>query len=296
MLVLLYRNRLAADQLPDERPKFDYVGALISISGWSSIVLGFLMIQTYGLWFAKQPLVIGDLEIAPFGLSVVPFIVGFGVLMAMLLLHWEQRLEEKQGDGLFKPSLLKIDGLTSGFSVRFMQMAIFAGFLFTYPLLLQLSFNYTAIETGLALMPFSIALLIAAMLAARLSAKFSAKRMIRTGFVVAIAGLLSLLISVQPDISATELASGALFGAGLGLILPQTLNLVLSLVSAPDTPETAGLNGTFEQLGNAVGVALVGTIMLVSLSVGLGNGIEASTAFTPSSRTNSSRRSRKAYS
>ncbi len=90
----------------------------------------------------------------------------------MLLLRWERHLEEKEGDGLFKPSLLKIEGLTSGFSVRFMQMAIFAGFLFTYPLLLQLSFEYTAIETGLALMPFSIALLIAAMVGARLTAKY----------------------------------------------------------------------------------------------------------------------------
>ncbi len=75
--ILVYRNRMPADQLAAKRPKFDYVGALLSITGWSSIVLGFLMIQSYGLWHAKQPLVIGDLELAPFGLSVVPFIDRF---------------------------------------------------------------------------------------------------------------------------------------------------------------------------------------------------------------------------
>lgn len=277
IVVLVYRNRLPADQLPAIKPKFDYLGGVLSVVGWSSIVLGILLGQTYGFWFAKQPLVVGNLELAPAGLSVVPFIVGFGLLMIMLLFRWERRLEAKKGDGLFKPSLFSISGLTSGFGVRLLQMGVMAGFLFTFPLLLQLSFNYTAIETGLALMPFSLALLVAALVAARLSAKITAKRIIQAGFLITILGLLMLEVTIQPGISATDLATGILFGVGLGLILPQTLNLVLSLVSANDTPETAGLNGTFEQLGNAIGVALVGAMMLVALNFGLETGIEAST-------------------
>ena len=83
-----------------------------------------------------------------------------------------------------------------------MQMAIFAAFLFTYPLLLQLSFDYTAIETGLALMPFSIAVLIASMLGARLAAKYTAKRLIQaepdvyTGRGLATAGLVIGIIDL----------------------------------------------------------------------------------------------------
>jgi MFS family permease len=280
IIVLVLRSNLPADHLPAKRPKFDYLGGVFSVVGWSAIVLGILMGQTYGFWFAKQPLVIGELELTPFGLSVVPFIVGFGLLMVMLLFSWERRLEAKQGEGLFKPSLLKISGLTSGFSVRFIQMGIMAGFLFTYPLLLQLSFEQTAIETGLALMPFSIALLITAMIGARLSSRFSAKRMIQVGFLLAIAGLLALEFTIQPGITVADLTSGILFGAGLGLVLPQTLNLVLSLVLAKDTPETAGLNGTFEQLGNAVGVALVGAMMLLALNAGLEQAINASTTIS----------------
>jgi fucose permease len=126
-------------------------------------------------------------------------------------------------------------------------------------------------------MPFSIALLIAVMVTARLTAKFTAKRLIQVGFLIAIVGIVALEITVQPGFTAASVASGGLFGIGLGMILPQTLNLVLSLASDKDTAETAGLNGTFEQLGNAAGVALVGTVMLVVLNFGLGQGIEAST-------------------
>ena len=42
-------------------------------------------------------------------------------------------------------------------------------------------------------------------------------------------------------------------------IASQILNLILSSVKPEDTAETAGLSSTFEQLGNAIGVALVGT-------------------------------------
>ena len=105
----------------------------------------------------------------------------------------------------------------------------------------------------------------------------SAKRIIQIGFLISIAGLLAFEFTIQPDISAAQLSSGALFGIGLGLILPTTLNLNLSMVPAKDTPETAGLNGTFEQLGNSIGVALVGAIMLLALSAGLAQRIEVNT-------------------
>ncbi len=277
IIVLVFSGYIKKDVLPDKRPRFDYLGAVLNILGWSLIVLGILLIQDYGVWIAKQPFVIGNLEIAPFGLSIVPFMVGIGTLSIILLFKWERRLEEQEGEGLFKPSLLRIPGLSAGIAVRFSQMAITAAFLFIFPLLLQLSFEATAMETGIALIPFSIALLITAIAGARLSARFRAKRIIQVGFITATAGLLTMQLTIQPQASPDDLASGALFGAGLGLIASQILNLILSSVKAKDTAETAGLNGTFEQLGNAMGVALVGTIMLVSLTAGMERGINAST-------------------
>ena len=277
ILVLVFSGYIKKDVLPERRPSFDYLGAVLNVFGWALIVLGILLGGTYGFFFAKEPFVIGGLEIAPFGLSITPIMIGAGVLVIMLLFRWERRMEEKDGDGLFRPSLFKVPSLPSGFAVRFTQMAITAAFLFIYPLLLQLSFDYTAMQTGIALIPFSIALLITAIVGARLSARFRAKRIIQVGFVTSIAGLLVMQMTVQPESSATDLASGALFGAGLGLIASQILNLILSSVTPEDTAETAGLNGTFEQLGNSIGVALIGTIMLVALSTNLQTSIDAST-------------------
>ncbi len=278
VIVLALHGRIKRDTLPEQRPGFDFIGAAISIIGWAAIVLGILLISDYGLFEAKQPLVIGSWEIAPLGFSAVPLIIGFGLLLILGLFRWERRLEDKGGDGLFKPSLFSIPGLSSGFAVRFVSLFVTADFMFTFPLLLQLTFEYSAIETGLTLMPFSIALLITAIVGARLSSRFKAKRIIQVGFLAVIAGLLFMESTIEPGLQPSDLASGSMFGAGLGLIVSQILNLIFSSVDAEDTPETTGLNGTFEQLGNAMGVALVGVIMLVTLTSGVQQGISVSAA------------------
>ena len=277
IVVLVLSRYLQADRAPERRPKFDYVGALFSVLGWSSIVLGILFIQQYGFFLAKEPFILGPWEIAPLGLSISPILLGFGFVMIMLLFRWERHLEDQNGDGLFRPSIFKTVGLKSGITVRFLQMGMTAGFLYIVPLMLQLTFEYTAMETGLALMPFSISLLIMAIVGSRLSARFYANRIIIIGFVLAIAGLSSIAASITPTATPQELVLGAVFGIGLGLIASQLLNLVLSAVQPEQTAEAAGLNSTFEQLGNAIGVALIGTVMLGALSFGLQEKITAST-------------------
>jgi MFS family permease len=273
IIVLLLTRTLMPDQLSKDRPKFDYVGALLSIVGWTSIVLGILLAQKYGFFLVKEPFYLGSVEISPFGLSISPVVVGLGFLVILLLFRWERRLEQNDGDGLFKPSIFESKGLKAGIAVRFVQMAVTAGFLYIFPLLLQLTFNYTAMQTGLTLMPFSLSLLIMAIVGARLSSRFYANRIIIVGFIIAIAGLASIGASIQPEIGPQDLALGGLFGLGLGLIASQLLNLVFSSVSPENTAEAAGLNSTFEQLGNAISVALVGSIMLVALTAGIQDGV-----------------------
>jgi MFS family permease len=224
IIVLVLTRYITRDQLPDERPRFDFVGALLSVFGWSTIVFGVLLAQTYGFFLAKQPFVIGSIEIAPLGLSITPVLIGIGFLLILLLLAWERRKEESGGDGLFKPSI---------------QVGMSAAFLYIVPLMLQLSFEFTAMQTGLALMPFSISMLIFAIIGARLSSRFFANRIIQVGFILAAVGLGAVGASIQPGATPSDLVLGAVFGMGVGLIASQILNLILSSVKPEDTAETA---------------------------------------------------------
>lgn len=266
IIVLVLSRTLAQDKVATPRPKFDFVGALLSVIGWSGIVLGILLTQTYGFFLAKQPFMLGDLAIAPFGLSISPILIGLGLLFIMLLFQWETRLERHGKAGLFRPTIFNAAGIKPALVVRFLNLAIMAAFLYVFPLLLQLSFDYTAIETGIALMPYSLGLLVMALLGSRLAARFTARQIIRVGFAVSAVGLIMVALTIQPEASASDLALGGVLGMGLGLIASQILNLILSSVTPEQTAETSGITSTFEQLGNAIGVALVGTIMLTTLT------------------------------
>jgi predicted MFS family arabinose efflux permease len=284
IIVLILSRAISRDVLPEHRPKFDFLGAILSVLGWSTIVFGILLSQKYGLFLAKEPFVIGNVKIAPLGLSITPVLVGLGFLLILLLFAWERKNEEAGKDGLFKPSIFQTPGISSGFATRFLQVGISAAFLYIFPLMLQLSFEFTAMQTGLALMPFSISMLVFAIIGARLSARFFAHLIVRVGWILAAAGLAALGASIQPDATFTDLVLGGLFGMGVGLIASQILNLILSSVEPKDTAETAGLSATFEQLGNSIGVALVGTVMLSALVSGMSQGINDSTVLPPESK------------
>jgi len=181
----------------------------------------------------------------------------------------ERHLELNGGVGLFKPSLFGTSGLLAGFAVRIFHMGMMAAFFFIAPLLLQLTFEFTAMATGIALLPLSISILIFAIVGARLSSRFRAKRIIQVGYGLVILGLFQLLATIRVESTPSQLATGIVFGIGTGLIASQILNLILSSVDEADTAATAGINATFEQLGNAIGVALVGAIKLSTLLGGL---------------------------
>jgi len=285
VIVLFMVRYIAADVLPDRGPRFDFLGAILSILGWSSIVLGILLAQTYGFFLAKKPFDLFGREVAPFGLSITPILIGLGILLILLLFRWEDRQESRGLDGLFRPSIFNVPGIISGFASRFTQVGIQAGYLYILPLMLQLSFSLTAMQTGIALLPFSIGVLMASLGGARLSSRFFANRMIQVGFVVCSAGLGAIGASIQPTSTVSDLALGGLFGLGCGLIASQIINLIISSVQPEQTAETAGLSGTFEQLGNAIGVALIGTIMMATLTTMMTREIDASTVYTPEQKT-----------
>jgi hypothetical protein len=79
--------------------------------------------------------------------------------------------------------------------------------------------------------------------------------------------VLGLLANIEPELDSAPFAiSMALLGAGLGLIASQLGNVIQSSVDASGRSEAGGLQYTAQQLGSAIGVALIGAIVLTGLS------------------------------
>ncbi len=285
-IVLLMSSVIPKDVLRKVRPKLDKIGVMWQAAAMMLIVLGLLLISNYGLFFAKQPLVIFGYEFSFFGLSIVPILLGLGAACLAMFVRTESHAESKHKDVLVDLALLKIKQFVRGLNIRFLQVALVAGTTFAMPLYLQVTYGLTAFETGLVLLSFTAGLLITALGAAKYGQKYSAKQKIRTGFLVSIAGLIILVAYVATGDSPMGMVPGIfIYGLGLGLVTSQIVNTMMSSIHANKTAEASGIASTLETLGSSVGTAVVGTILVVSLTGFAGRLVAQSTVFPPESKT-----------
>jgi MFS family permease len=258
--ILLFVGVLRDAPAGTTRPRFDLVGALLSASGLGIVVLGVLQASTWGWVVPKAS------PIEPFGFALTPFVVGAGALVLWLFGRWQRHRERSGTDPLVRLDLFRIAPLRAGLQTFLAQNLILMGVFFTVPLYLQLVLGLNALETGIRMLPVSLAMFLAAVAGSWFGTRFSTRTLVRAGLAAVIAAILWLLSSVQPTLD--ELRFGiamAFLGLGLGLIVSQLGNVVQSSVDASGRSEAGGLQYTAQQLGAALGVAMVGAIVLSGL-------------------------------
>lgn len=281
VIMIAMSGLIAKDKLSKKVPTLDISGAVLAAVGLSAIIISILIAPTYGLISAKAPLEIFGLSLAPFGLSVVPFIIGIGFIVLIVFFMWEEKLKSNGKTPLLDPDLLKNSRFDTTLFTQFFQLVITAGFLFIFPLYLQMTFDWSAMQTGVAMIPYSITVLIFALGGAKLTEKFESKKLILAGFFLSAIGFFAMAINIRPGFGAEEIIPGSIIlGAGIGLISSQIVNLVLSTVKPNETSEAAGVNSTVGQLGNSIGVALIGGLLMVVLLGGINSGVVASDEYT----------------
>jgi MFS family permease len=277
VVAVLIFSRVLVGQRSPERPKLDLVGVLLSALGFGSIVFGIINTVTYGWWEAKTPLVIGGLEIAPFGLSIAAVLVISGGIFLLVFLLWERRQERKGNEPLIPMSLIKNRPYMAGGMVALVLQLGIGAILFSIPFFLQSALFKTAIETGVAVMPVTFAMLVMMILTPRFAARVPVKYLAMGGIVACAVGAIVLARSFSIHMAVTALIPGfVLFGLGLGLALGQLQNLSLSTAKPGETEVGAGLFNTFRNLGTSLGTAIVGTLMITFFLSGLILGIDGS--------------------
>lgn len=278
IILLLSRYILDAPLETEEKPRLDIVGSIISALGMGLIVFGILLAGTYGWWEARHPFSIGGIEISPFGFSPTPVFIAAGIILVGFAL-WELHVINLGRMPLVRLDVLRDRRVTSGIFVQMVQTVLIGGFLFSMALFLQIALGLNAMQTGFLYLPLSMPLLIASLTASRLSSRIAPKRIIQVGLLVLIAGLLLAIATINVEVKGFALLTGfALIGIGAGVIASQIMNLVLSQVVSERTSETAALMSTSQNLGMAIGTALMGSIVIVGLVGGATNLINDSTA------------------
>jgi EmrB/QacA subfamily drug resistance transporter len=260
-LIVAFVKLLSDAARPGRAPQLDWVGSILSASGLGLVVLGVLSASTWG-WVAPK-----NSPLEPFGFSLTPFVVGAGCGVLWGFRAWQRHREDSGLDPLVHFALLRIASLRSGLSSFLSQNLVLMGIFFVVPLYLQLVLGLDAFETGVRMLPVSITMFIVALAGSRLALRFAPRPLVRVGFVVLLAGDLLLLATVDPTLDNVGFAVAmGVLGIGLGLLASQLGNVVQSSVGPEDRSEAGGLQYTAQQLGSALGVALIGAIVLTGLA------------------------------
>ncbi len=152
------------------------------------------------------------------------------------------------------------------------------GLTFVLPVFLQAVKNLNAFQTGIALLPLPLAILIASPFSGFVSKFIAPKRLIQLGLVLEIVGFVVLYFMLSATGSVWSLAPGlAIFGIGMGIFISLANNMALSAVSVQEAGEASGINTTSRNIGATFGTAILGAILLSFLSSNLVNNIQNST-------------------
>lgn len=243
------------------RPRLDGVGAVLSATGLALGVFGVLQSSTWGWVQPRNP------PFTVLGFAPTLFVVGAGVAVLGLFARWERRREAHGVDPLVHLPLLGRPVLRSGLLTLVSQNLILLGLFFVIPLYLQVVQGFDAFQTGLRLLPVSITMLAASVIASRVGRAVAPRRVVRLALVTLTAAIVWLLATIDPVIDDAQFAGAmALLGVGTGLLASQLGNVVQSSVGEEERSEVGGLQFTAQNLGSALGTALIGSILIGALA------------------------------
>lgn len=259
--------------------KPDILSIILSALGLGGVVYGIIESSTYGWVKAKQDYELFGGTFHLFGISISTYAIIFGLIFITLFLLRQAELEDGGKTPLVSTMLLKNRSYMSGTTVLAVAVLGQFGLIFAFPVFLQGLLGKDAFHSGLATLPLSLAILVASPLSGVLAGKFNVaqKLLIQVGLVIATVGAVLLHFEATPTATEINFFLGLIcFGLGFGLLISQLANLTLSAVSVQMAGEASGVNNTFRQIGTSLGQALIGALLISTLTTQLNHDIAAS--------------------
>lgn len=189
-----------------------------------------------------------------------PLVVTLFVVAAVSAVgFWYVELHARQP--LLNPRLFRSAPFTGAATVATTAYVVFAGFLFINTLYLQDTLGYSPLVAGLLVAPSTVGNVVLSPLSGRMTAALGPRRPVLLASASLVGGALLLALETTRHADIGLLIVGyVLLGSGVGLVnTPITDAAVAGL-----PPERSGVAGaitsTFRQVGNSLGVALLGTL------------------------------------
>ncbi|MCX4909930.1 MFS transporter [Streptomyces sp. NBC_00878] len=250
MLVSLPVGRLLLpESTGDGHGPWDVVGALMAAAGLFGVVLG---VKRLGA---------GEAPLSVF--TALPLVVGAGLLV---LFVWRQR---RRRHPLVDLKMFARPAFSTSVGCIVLAMLALVGLELIAAQYLQLVLRLSPLETGLRLLPLTVAAMAAGLVGAKMLQRFGPRTMVCSGFCLTAAAVAMLTGMGSHDNAPLLLSGFLLLGFGLEVTLFGAYESMLSEAPQEQAGGAAAIGETSYQLGAGIGIALLGSVMNASYAPGL---------------------------
>ena len=162
-------------------------------------------------------------------------------------------------------SLFRISSFTNGnLAAMIISMGEF-GIILSLPLWLQFVVGYDALQTGFVILALALGAFVASGLAGGLSGRVNPVNMVRIGIALEVVGVAGVGFGISATGDWWSVVPWLfLYGMGVGLATAQLTNVILKDVPVEESGQASGTQSTSRQLGSALGIAVLGTILFTA--------------------------------
>jgi EmrB/QacA subfamily drug resistance transporter len=248
----------------ERRQRIDGFGALLVASGTFLLVFGLSEGGSYGWWAPTRTLTVVGHALWPVDrpVSAIPLVFVAAAALLLAFFAWERSRERAGRDPLFEFGLLAHLPFRYGLLTTAVLAMGQLGFLFVLPVFLQDGQHRSAFDSGLWLVPSGLFIVLGAQLGARLTRRIDTVLVVRGGLILEAVGLASIAAVIHTGLTFWQaFPTFAAFGLGLGFASSQLTNVVLSEIPADHAGTASGANTTVRQIGAALGIAIIGSLL-----------------------------------
>jgi len=231
-------------------PKLDPVGAVLSIVGLALVLYAIIEAPVKG-WTSSATIGVGS--------------IGLAVCVAFVV--WESKSTHPMLDITF---FKKARFTAAAMAITFVFFSMF-GSLFLQTQYFQFVLGYSALDTGIRMLPFAAAMMVVAPLSAPIAARIGTKITVAAGLGLVTIGLL-LLTQLQVDTPYANIFWRLMImAAGMGLTMAPATESVMGSLPLHKAGVGSAVNDTTRQIGGALGVAVIGSVLATTYGDKIGS-------------------------
>lgn len=277
LVVFLVSFSLPEIKQSGDRLRFDGAGVVLSAAGLFMFLIGISSISSWGL---IEPL--SGCPFKVFGISPALPVALVGLLILVALVPVERRVEQKNGVALLPQSFLRTPQVLAGLVANALMFFFMGAQSILMAPYLQLVSDWSPVAVGTISIVTGVPTFALALGIPKLAPKANPRHVIQFGYVAMATALVIMAISVTPEGSnPVAVYLGAFMaGVGAGSVSSHASNVVALALPERDASQSGGIQSTMRNVGQAMGVALLGAILLLGITNTVRFGVAASSAIS----------------